>query len=166
MIWLSTGSRRGWVAVSLVVMLILGFYFAQKVKPGDATPFKALLYEDHPVNVAYDKVNDEFVGASQLVVIAEGKKPEALKDARALNSLDLFGRYMKQTDETGAIGGAMSATTMLKRIFRTFHEGDPKWETLPTTSDHVGQLFFLLTGNSSRVVEVMKTDSAAYKSPT
>jgi predicted RND superfamily exporter protein len=84
------------------------------------------------------------------VVIAEGKKPEALKDARALNSLDLFGRYMKQTDETGAIGGAMSATTMLKRIFRTFHEGDPKWETLPTTSDHVGQLFFLLTGNSSR----------------
>jgi uncharacterized protein len=150
MIWLSTGGRRIWVAVSLVLMLAFGFYFAQKVKPGDATPFKALLYDDHPVNIAYDKVNDNFVGASQLVVIAEGKKPEALKDARALNSLDLFGRYMKQTDETGAIGGAMSATTMLKRIFRTFHEGDPKWETLPTTSDHVGQLFFLLTGNSSR----------------
>jgi uncharacterized protein len=150
MIWLSTGPRRIWVAVSLVLMLAFGFYFAQKVKPGDATPFKALLYDDHPVNIAYDKVNDNFVGASQLVVIAEGKKPEALKDARALNSLDLFGRYMKQTDETGAIGGAMSATTMLKRIFRTFHEGDPKWETLPTTSDHVGQLFFLLTGNSSR----------------
>lgn len=150
MIWLSTGQRRLWVAASLVLMLVFGFYYAQKVKPGDATPFKALLYSDHPVNVAYDKVNDEFVGASQLVVIAEGKKPEALKDARALNSLDLFGRYMKQTDETGAIGGAMSATTMLKRIFRTFHEGDPKWETLPTSSDHVGQLFFLLTGNSSR----------------
>ncbi len=150
LIWLSTGRRRGWVALSLLLMLVWGFYYSQKVKPGDATPFKALLYDDHPVAVAFDKVNADFVGASQLVVIAEGKKPEALKDPRTLNSLDLFARYMKQTDETGAIGGAMSATTMLKRIFRTFHEGDPKWEILPSRPDHVGQLFFLLTSNTSR----------------
>jgi predicted RND superfamily exporter protein len=39
---------------------------------------------------------------------------------------------------------------MLKRIFRTFHEGDPKWEILPTTTEHVGQLFFLLTSNTAR----------------
>lgn len=150
LVWCSTGSRRGWMAVFLAFLLVFGFYFAQKVKPGDTSPGKALLYDDHPHNVAFDVVNDKFVGASQLIVIAEGKKPEALKDANSLNSLDLFARYMKQTDETGAVGGTISATTMLKRIFRTFHEGDPKWETLPITSDHVGQLFFLLTSNTSR----------------
>lgn len=150
LIWLSTGRRRGWMAASLVAMLAAGMYYSSKVKPGDMTPGEALLYPDHPHNVAFRKVNDNFVGASQLVVIAEGKKPEALKDAKTLNQLDLFSRYMKQSDETGAIGGSISATTLLKRIFRTFHEGDPKWEILPTTSDHVGQLFFLLTSNTAR----------------
>jgi len=150
LVWCSTGSRRGGMAVLLVFLLAFGFYFAQKVKPGDASPGKALLYDDHPYNVAFDEVNEKFVGASQLIVIAEGKKPEALKDPAALESLDLFARHMKQTDETGAVGGTISATTMLKRIFRTFHEGDPKWETLPVNADHVGQLFFLLTSNTSR----------------
>lgn len=150
LIWLSTGRRRVWMSLSLVVLLLFGFYFQSKVQAGDMTPFDALLYEDHPANVAFRKVNDNFVGASQLVVIAEGKKPEALKDANTLNQLDLFSRFMKQTDETGSIGGSVTATTMLKRIFRTFHEADPKWEILPTTSDHVGQLFFLLTSNTAR----------------
>jgi hypothetical protein len=150
LVWLSTGRRRYGMALGLVALLVFGWYFSQKVKAGDTTPGAALLYPDHPYNVAFKKVNDNFIGASQLVVIAEGKKPEALKDAKTLNQLDLFSRYMKQSDTTGAVGGAVSATTMLKRIFRTFHEGDPKWEVLPTLTEHVGQLFFLLTSSSAR----------------
>ena len=48
------------------------------------------------------------------------------------------------------VGGTVTATTLLKKIFRTFHEGDPKWEMLPTRNDHVAQLFFLLTSNTRR----------------
>lgn len=150
LVWLSTGNRRIGMAISLVLMLGFGLYFSRLVKPGDATPGAALLYPDHPHNVAFRKVNENFIGASQLVIIAEGKKPEALKDAKTLNQLDEFARYMKQADETGAVGGTVSATTMLKRIFRTFHEGDPKWEVLPASTEHVGQLFFLLTSNTAR----------------
>ena len=47
-------------------------------------------------------------------------------------------------------GGSVTATTMLKTIFRVFHEGDPKWEMLPTRNDHVGQLFFMLTAGTRR----------------
>ncbi len=150
LIWCSTAWRRQGMALILLGLLFTGFYFAHKVKTGDATPGGALLYADHPHNVAFDFVNKNFVGASQLIVIAEGKRNEALKDPRALESLDLFSRWMRQSDETGAIGGSISATTMLKRIFRTFHEGDPKWEILPASADHVGQLFFLLTSNTGR----------------
>ena len=39
---------------------------------GDATPGMALLYPDHPYNIAFSKVNEKFLGASQLVIIAEG----------------------------------------------------------------------------------------------
>src|SRR5205823_6189000 len=126
------------------------------------------------------KVNEKFLGASQLIIIAEGKAycteggkpcagdgcklchPEepgacgtetceqrqgAIKDAETLNHLDLFGRYMAERPE---VGGTVTAATLLKKIFRTFHEADPKWEMLPTRNDHVSQLFFLLTSGTRR----------------
>src|SRR5437016_8024261 len=70
MVWPSTGRRRIYMCAALGVLLVFGFYFSHNVKAGDMTPFDALLYPDHPANVAFKKVNDNFVGASQLVVIA------------------------------------------------------------------------------------------------
>jgi predicted RND superfamily exporter protein len=145
---LGSGRRRWGVVATFAVVMAFGLYFGHKLKTGDTELGAALLYADHPYNVAFRAMNEEFVGmASQLVIIAEGKKPEAIKDAATLNKLDLFGRYMAQGE---AANGTLSATTLLKKIFRTFREGDPKWEMLPTRDDHVGQLFFLLTSGTSR----------------
>ncbi|HVN83930.1 MAG TPA: MMPL family transporter [Candidatus Binatia bacterium] len=148
LISLGTGAWR-WAVVGLfAIVMVFGLYFAHRLKTGDTEPGNALLYKDHPYNVAFSKVNEKFAGvASQLVIIAEGKRQEAIKDAHTLNQLDLFQRYMEQGE--GA-NGSITATTLLKKIFRTFHEGDPKWEMLPTRNDHVGQLFFLLTSGTSR----------------
>ncbi len=134
------------MAASLVVMLAIGLYYSRLLKVGDTTPGEALLYPDHPYNVAFRKVNEKFVGASQLVIIAEGKRREALKNAHALEQLERFARHM---EKQGA-GGSITAATLLKKIFRAFHEGDPKWNMLPDRDDHVGQLFFLLTSNTRR----------------
>ena len=59
LVWLSTGNRRIGMAISLVFMLAFGLYFSRLVKPGDATPGAALLYPDHPHNVAFRKVNEK-----------------------------------------------------------------------------------------------------------
>jgi predicted RND superfamily exporter protein len=181
LVWLALGWRRKAMAVALVVTLAVGVYYQQKVRIGDTTPGMALLYPDHPYNVAFKKVNEKFLGASQLIIIAEGKaycsddenkacegpdctqcfpedphcpgtqhcvqRPGALKDAKTLNGLDLFARYMAARPE---VGGTVTAAALLKKIFRTFHEGDPKWEILPASNDHVAQLFFLLTSNTRR----------------
>ena len=180
LIWLAGGWRRGAMAVCLLSLLAVGLYFQHLLKVGDTTPGAALLYPDHPYNVAFGKVNEKFLGASQLIIIAEGKAycteggkpcagdgcklchPEepgacgtetceqrqgAIKDAETLNRLDLFGRYMAERPE---VGGTVTAATLLKKIFRTFHEADPKWEMLPTRNDHVSQLFFLLTSGTRR----------------
>ena len=180
LIWLATGARRAAMAVALVSLLAFGLYFQHLLKVGDTTPGAALLYPKHPYNVAFAKVNEKFLGASQLVIIAEGNsyctvggkpcegdgcklcRPEddnacgaekceqregAIKDADTLNDLDLFARYMAEQPE---VGGTVTATTLLKKIFRTFHEADPKWEILPTRNDHVSQLFFLLTSGTRR----------------
>jgi len=72
---------------------------------GDTSPGKALLFDNHPYNVAAQKVNDHFTLASPMVIIAEGKKPEAIKDAKTLNQIDLFQRHMEQGE------GATSSIT-------------------------------------------------------
>jgi uncharacterized protein len=146
LIWLAMGWRRPAMAVALAVMLGLGLYGSAKLKVGNTPPGEALLYPDHPHNVAFRKVNEKFVGAAQLIVIAEGKKKEALKSPEALAELELFARHM---EKEGA-GGSITAATLLKKIFRTFHEGDPKWNMLPDQVNHVGQLFFLVTANTRR----------------
>ncbi|HYR97354.1 MAG TPA: MMPL family transporter [Candidatus Binatus sp.] len=180
LIWLASGWRRRAMAIALVSLLTFGLYFQHLLKVGDTTPGAALLYPKHPYNVAFGKVNQKFLGASQLVIIAEGNayctvggkacagdackrcRPEeegacggekceqreaAVKDADTLNDLDLFARFMAERPE---VGGTVTATTLLKKIFRTFHEADPKWEILPTRNDHVSQLFFLLTASARR----------------
>jgi predicted RND superfamily exporter protein len=148
LITLGTGVWR-WAVVALFAMvMVFGIYFGHQLKTGDAEPGNALMYSDHPYNVAFRKLNEKFVGvASQMVIIAEGKVEGAIKSAHTLNQLDLFQRYMEQGD--GA-EGSLTATTLLKKIFRTFREGDPKWEMLPTRDDHVGQLFYLITAGTSR----------------
>jgi uncharacterized protein len=145
-VWLSTGWRMSASVIGLILLLAVGVFYSMKLKVGNTTPGEALLYPDHPHNVAFDKVNEHFVGASQLVIIAEGKKKEALKNANTLNQLELFARQM---EKEGA-GGSITAAGLLKKIFRTFHEGDPKWNMLPDRDDHVGQIFFLLTSGTRR----------------
>src|SRR5262249_18440095 len=71
-IWLSNSWRRPVMAAALVTLLVIGLYFQHQLRVGDMTPGAALLYPDHPYNVAFSKVNENFVGSSQLVVIAEG----------------------------------------------------------------------------------------------
>jgi uncharacterized protein len=180
LIWIAIGWRRVAMAIILVTLLSVGLYFQHLLKVGDTTPGAALLYPRHPYNLAFSKVNEKFLGASQLVMIAEGEAfctvngkpcqgdsctrclPEqeaacpgekcvqregSVKNADTLNQLDLFARYMAERAE---VGGTVTAGTLLKKIFRTFHEADPKWEMLPTRNDHVSQLFFLLTSGSRR----------------
>jgi uncharacterized protein len=146
LVWLSSGSRRHAMAAVLATLVGVGLAISTRLEIGNATPGEALLYPDHPYNVAFRKVNEHFVGASQLVIIAEGKRLGAMKSAETLHQLDLFAHHMEKHEAEGSI----TAASLLKKIFRTFHEGDPKWSMLPDRDDHVGQIFFLLTSGTRR----------------
>jgi hypothetical protein len=147
MSYFAIGNWRYAMAALFAATLAFGAFYSEKLKTGDTSPGMALLDADHPYNVASHKANEYFVGNSPLVIIAEGKKVGAFKEAKTLNQIDLFQRHMEQQPEAG---GSVTATTMLKTIFRVFHEGDPKWEVLPTRDDHVAQLFFMLTAGTRR----------------
>jgi ABC-type antimicrobial peptide transport system permease subunit len=76
---------------------------------GDVSIGKALLAANHDYNVSYDKVNEKFVGASQLVILAEGKQEGVIKDPQVLQTLERFQRFMEQQE---LVGGSITVTTM------------------------------------------------------
>ena len=143
---LSVGRVR-WVMLSiLVLVLVVGGYYWRQIKVGDTEAGAALLFPEHPYNQAFKFFNRKFVGATQLVIIAEGKEEGAIKDTKSLMAMEDFQRYM---ETEGGAGGTLTFTNMIKRIFRMFHEGNPKWEMIPDDPKHLGQIGFLISSNTA-----------------
>ncbi|MGH7823035.1 MAG: efflux RND transporter permease subunit, partial [Candidatus Binatia bacterium] len=78
----------GWPRYVLVAIFFValggGLFFARLLQVGDTSVGKALLYESHPYNRAFDFLNSKFVGSAQLVVIAEGDRPGAIQGRAVL----------------------------------------------------------------------------------
>jgi len=102
------------------------------------------LYPDHEYNIAYDKVNKEFFGASQMIIIAEGKKERAMAESESLRIVDNMATGARNIPE---VGGTMTMVDIVKRISRMYHEQEPKWGVVPTNPLDIGNFFFLIGGS-------------------
>ena len=143
MVWMSQDSGRRYVSVTVMVLLLtLGIYFSRQLQVSTVSIEDALMYPEHPYNVASRKVNDNFLGASQMMVVVEGKVKEAIKNEDVLRAMEEFQWHMEQE---GGATGSDSSTSLLKRVFRMFHEGDPNWEVLPLNRSDIGSTFFVVT---------------------
>ena len=147
LVWLSQGSRRYISVVALVLSMTLGVYWSMQLEVGTVSIGDALMYPDHPYNAAFRKVNEKFLGASRMVVVLEGKVDEAVKNEDVLRQMEAFQLYMEQQE--GGAAGSLSATSLLKRVFRMFHEGDPNWEILPIQRSDIGSVFFAVNNQIS-----------------
>ena len=139
MVSISQGNARYYVLGSFTVALVIGMYYSHDLKIGDVSINKALLHNDHPYNIAYDRINLKFVGASQLVILAEGKEPGVIKDPQILQTLEKFQRHMEQQS---LVGGSITITTMARRLYQMFQEGIPKWAIIPDNPRDVGNIFY------------------------
>lgn len=142
----SMGRNRYVVLVMIVLILAAGIPYSLKLKVGDTQAGAALLFEDHPYNEGFRFFNTKFVGGNQLVIIAEGKSEGAIKHRDTLELIEDFQRYM---ETEGGAGGTLTFTNMVKRIYRMFHEGNPKWEMIPDNEKDLGQIGFQLASNSA-----------------
>jgi predicted RND superfamily exporter protein len=141
-----SGPRMKWAVLVVVVLLALpGAYTATHLKIGDSSAGGAILYPDHPYNVAAAKMNEKFVGGSRLVVVVKGKEKGAIKDQNTLQVMDKLGSYMQNNIPN--VGGTMSLTDLVRRINRLYHDGSPKWEIIPNNKQHLGGIYFMLASN-------------------
>ncbi len=139
--------RARWVVLGLIAFILVGGgWYSSKLKVGDTEAGAALLFPDHPYNESFRFFNRTFVGATQLVIIAEGKVKGAIKDYNTLQAMEDFQQYMERQ---GGAGGTLTLANMIKRIYRMFHEGNPKWEMIPSKVESLGQIGFLIASNTS-----------------
>ncbi|HXG21184.1 MAG TPA: MMPL family transporter, partial [Methylomirabilota bacterium] len=120
MVKISQGNNRYFVLGSFSVALLIGMVYSRDLKIGDVSIGKALMAPTHDYNVSYDKINEKFVGASQLVILAEGQKEGVIKDPQVLQTLEKFQRFMEQQK---LVGGSITITTMARRLYQMFQEG-------------------------------------------
>ena len=142
----SNGWRR-WAGVLLTITLYLVCpFFGWRLKVGDMTPGAALLFPDHPYNVAYAKLNEKFEGANTLVVIADTGKEGGMKDVAPLTTMEELADHMESVEGAGA---SVTIVDIMKQLSRLFHEGEPKWAFIPDKQKYIAELFYQFTQTSS-----------------
>jgi predicted RND superfamily exporter protein len=142
----SAGWRR-WAGVALtIVLFVVCPYFGWKLKVGNMTPGAALLFPDHPYNIAYEKLNEKFLGANQLVVIADTGKADGMKDVGPLTTMEEFADHMETVEGAGA---SVTIIDIVKQLSRLFHEGEPKWSFIPDRQKYIAELFYQFTQTAS-----------------
>ena len=139
LISLSKGRARYVMVGFFTLLLLVGMAYSRALKIGDVSVGKALLYPDHDYNVSYDEVNRKFVGASQLVILAEGTEKGAIKDPQTLKALEKFERFFGQQQQ---VGGGITITHLVRRFYQMFQEGIPKWAIIPDNPRDVGNIFY------------------------
>lgn len=156
--------RTRYATVSLfAALLIVGVYYAQRIKIGDVSIGKALFYADHPYNIAYDRIIEkEFVGISQLVIIAEGAEVGTFKRSNALLALQRLQKHVEQHD---LAGGSISAADIIRQIHQQFEEGIPKWAIIPENSHSAGNLMYLY-GMSAGIPQMERFVDKDFQSAT
>ncbi len=142
----ATQGRGRWIVIGITVALFLILpMWGWRLKVGDMTPGAALLFPDHPYNVAYKKLNDKFLGASQLIIIADTMKPDGVKGEAALQAMDEMADHM---DRAKGASRSVTIVDLVKQLGRLQHDGDPKWSVIPIRSKEIGQAMYTFTQNS------------------
>lgn len=156
----STDGARRWA----VVMLTVGLYlllplWGWQLKVGDMTPGAALLFRDHPYNVAYTKLNEKFLGASQLVVMADTLRPDGVKNDESLRVIEEFADHMEAATGARATISIVDVVTQAARLWR---DGDPKWGIIPGNLRERTELLFAFESAGAGDVGMFVDRTARY----
>ena len=96
--------------------------------------------EGHPLRVADMAMNRLFGGTYMAYVVIEGNDPEAVKRPEVVAYID---RMQQDLEADPLVGKTSSVADIVKRINLVLHDNDTAFDTVPDTSDAIGQFLFL-----------------------
>jgi len=128
-----------------VVIVVLCASVALKVKIGESHPGTPVLWPDSEFNQSAAVVASKFYGADDLIVVVETEEPGAVHKPDAMHEIEAFQRYMEQDPK---VGGSVSVVDYLKSINRAYHNSDPRWASIPYSTEQIGGLLYLYEAGS------------------
>lgn len=88
--------------------------------------------EDHPFLKASLVVNKNFASISNVIIVVEGEKPDAMKDPVVLHKMDQMEQWLKKQDH---IGSVQSLLPFIKQMNRVMHDDKPSEYRLPNVEE-------------------------------
>jgi len=133
----SPSGRRISIAVWVVIMLTSPLLFTRLVI-GDSESVTPLLRRDSPYNFAHNEIQNEFGGIEPLIIVAEAKKPGAM---RLPHNVKVFERFQRHLERDPDVGASFSFVDVITTMAVFVNEGEPKWGVVPTDASRVSFLF-------------------------
>jgi predicted RND superfamily exporter protein len=135
--------HRGKVVILIVTIIITGFsyYFAERLIIGDAAVGSNLLRPSSRYNQDSVAINQNLPLINPLFITVYGADRKALQSTQVIEDIEKFALYMDEHS-----GGVRSQTICenFKGMGQLYHEGDPKWKSLPTNDNEMSAFFGLM----------------------
>ena len=114
----------------------LGGLWQIEVNDNPVKWFKA----DHPLRQADMVMNDLFGGTYMAYLVIDAQEAEAIKQPEVVTYID---RLQENLEADPLVGKTSSVADIVKRINFVLHDNDPAYDTVPDSSEAVGQFLFL-----------------------
>jgi hypothetical protein len=155
--WNLSPAGKGATLVVWIGLAAVGLYLMRGLIVGDPTSASPLVWEDSPYNVSHAHIQDKFGGVEPLIVVAEGRDRDAMKDPQVLRTMEKFQRYLERDRD---VGYSFSLADILRSVNMVFHELEPRWGVIPNNARDVAQTFFIFFSGSP------PTETAKYVDPS
>jgi predicted RND superfamily exporter protein len=95
---------------------------------------------DHPLRQADTVMNELFGGTYMAYLVIDAQEAEAIKQPEVIAYID---RLQENLESDPLVGKTSSLVDIVKRINLVLHDNDPAYDTVPDSSEAVGQFLFL-----------------------
>jgi len=133
-------------AVLVLVILMGGFFYGDKVTVGENKPGSPLLFEESDYNQAAKRISEKFAGANQLSIYLEGDEAHVMKRPDVVKTMEAFIDHMKGAPK---FGGTRDVPTLVRSVNRLYHYDDPRWYILPNSQKNIGNTLFMYEAGSA-----------------
>lgn len=123
----------GWwqITVGSAVILVVGLIGSLSLKVGELGEGSPYFWPDAEYNVAEKVLNEKFTGTNDMWIYVRAEGTEAVLDPMYMNDVyQLQSRLLERDD----VRYARSYMNFLRKANIAWHEMNPKWELVPTSS--------------------------------
>lgn len=133
--WAATriADRGGWWQITAVsaIIFVVGLIGTLNLKVGELGKGSPYFWQDAEYNIAERVLNEKFTGTNDLWIYVRAEGTEAVLDPAYMNDVyQLQARLLERDD----VRYARSYMNFLRKASIAWHEMNPKWELVPTSS--------------------------------